>query len=143
MNSCKKPPKFLLHFLAYFLLVVLLPFDHCHAATDRAEKGPCPGACHDADHDAARYDSPSVAYEKECHAHHRHHLRFLIDSEDAVLKSSPAGDSVAAFLPCALMAITGSTPLPDRAAMQMVPGFSARPLRYYLFTFSGLSPPRI
>lgn len=143
INSFIKPRKYLLHFLAYFLLVVLLPFDHCHAATDRTGKSPCHRACNITTHDVIKNESSFGLYEPECHAHHRHHIRFLIDSEDVVLKSPPAGEFLPSFFPYVLKAIMEPPAFSDAAAMKVEPDSSANPIKYHPFTFSGLSPPCI
>lgn len=141
MKIYKKPQKYLLHFVAYFLLVVLLPFDHCHAAIDKNENSQCRNSCNATSLDLAKNDYLSGLYEREYHTHHRHHIRFLIDSEDAALKSSPSGESAPAFFSYALMTIIEPLYIPGSKAVQVVLYSPANPLRYHLFKFSGLPPP--
>jgi len=142
MNIYKKPRKYLLYFLAYFLLVALLPFDHCHATISTTETNLDHSRCNATNHKVVCSYLSFGVYERECHAHN-HHIRFLIDSEDAVLKSSQAREFIPKFLPYVIMAIIEPPSISDSTVMQVVPGSSAPPPKCHLSKFSGLSPPCI
>jgi len=143
MNINEKSRKYLLHFLAYFLLIALLPFDHCHAAIDRTETGAHHRACNATNNEVAGHNASLRAYERECHAHHLHHVRFLIDGEAVVLKSALVGVDLPILISCAIKAIIEPLFLSDLAIRNVAPHPPEKPLKFYFFKLSGLSPPSI